>query len=305
MTSQAESEIIQRLVESVGTILALLVSLDRTEAKSRATKEHHYSIKSDVTPDEILDRCVQVLRDVILDEVVDVKHFQLIINRLFAAGTMLARFDSAASLSANSVADFPVDVFEQTMQQSTSLDHHYDADDSASSSDGNDDPACDRTNVTQSAAIVVSERIITAAVEIVIGLGRKEVDSGQKNFGRIVEYGLAKLATLCGNVDNLKRFVEADLCKKLLESLGHILRQPANGGTLPLTLLEVITVLSSHRMSRGDFRQLVGFFKTSPSPSDPNLSLILEHLHRVVSATSRPATDQPTVFLKFPPPGAP
>lgn len=298
MTSQADPEIIQRLVETVGTMVSLLVSLDPTETRSRLTKEHHYSVKSDVTPNEILDRCLQVLSDVILDEVVDVKHFQLIINRLFAAGTTV---DIVASMAANTIGDFPVDVFEQTMLQTTSLDHHYDADDSASSSENvDDDLADDGANTPQSSAVVVSERIISSAVEIVIGLGRKEVDSGQKKFSRIIEYGLAKLATLCGNVDNLKRFVEASLCTKLLEGLGHILQQPANGSTLPLTLLEVFTVLSSHRMSRNDFRQFVAFFKTCPSPPDPNLSLILDHLHRVVSSTSRPTTDQPTVFLKCP-----
>lgn len=300
MTSQADPEI-QRLVETVGTMVSLLVSLERAETESRVTKEHHYSVKSDVTPKEILDRCLQVLSDVILDDVVDVKHFQLIINRLFAAGTITTRFDSDASMSANSVADFPVDVFDQTMHPATSLDQLYDADDSASSSDDEPD---ETTSVAQSTAIVVSEKIIATAVEIIIGLGKKEIDSGEKHHGRIVEYGLAKLATLCGNADNLKCFVNAKLCSKLLEGLGDILRQPANGGTLPVTLLEVITVLSSYRMSRGDFRQLVAFFKTCPLPPEPNLSLILDHLHRAVSSTSRPATDLPTVFLKFPP-GAP
>jgi len=291
MTSQSDADTIQRLIEMTGAIVTLLVLLDRPA--SRVTKEHHYSVKGDATPEEILERCLQVMSDVILDEVVDSKYFQLIINRLFSAATIVTRCDSIASMSNSADLDFSVDVFEQTALSSTSLDH-YDADDSASTSSDEDDRER-HSNVTSSTT-VVSEKIVAAIVEIIIGLGKKDSD---KNYDRIIEYGLAKLATLGTNVDNLKLFADIKLCSRLLDGLGHILKQPMNGGTLSVTLLELVTVLSSHKMSRNDFRQIVAFFKTCPALPDSNLGLILDHLHRVVGAASCPATDQPSVFLKF------
>ena len=89
MTSP-DHDIVQSLIDLAGTIITLLVLLDRPDTTLR--KEHHDLVKSDVTPQEILERCLQVMSDVILDEVyvttVCAKDCQMIINRLFAASTI-------------------------------------------------------------------------------------------------------------------------------------------------------------------------------------------------------------------------
>ena len=298
-----EPNTVPSLIDTIGAIVKLLVILDQPDNPSILTKEHHYPVKTDLSQADILERCIQVLSDLVLEEsderkAIGVKHFQSIINRLFAAATDVTRhIDSTQS-------DFEVDVIEQSLSVTSS--EQYDADDSASAS--NDENANDGRNTNETtyaqSTVIVSEKIIEQVVLLIVGLGQKEFNNGREHYGRAVEYGLAKLVTLCGNSDNLKLLVDMNLCSKLLSGLGHILCKTSNietsGGTLPLKLLELVTILSSHKMSREDFRAMIGFFKTAPSLPETSVALVLENLHRIVLATSCPATDQPSAFLTFP-----
>jgi len=191
--------------------------------------------------------------------------------------------------------------------------HQYDADDSASASNDNEDdneenvrPVANETTTTYSQSTkIISQKIILHIVQLIIGLGQRE---SSDHFSRVVEYGIAKLVTLCGNPDNLKCLVEMNLCSKLLSGLGHILKSnntlPTSRGTLAATLLELVTILSSHKMSRDDFRAMIEFFKTSPPLPESSVALVLDNLHQIVRTTSCPATSQPSVFLTFQTAGA-
>ena len=190
--------------------------------------------------------------------------------------------------------------------------HQYDADDSASASNDNDDDneenlrqVPNETTTYSQSTQIISQKIILHIVQLIIGLGQRE---SSDYFSRVVEYGLAKLVTLCGNPDNLKCLVEMNLCSKLLTGLGHILKKnnslPTSRGTLAATLLDLVTILSSHKMSRDDFRAMIEFFKTSPPLPASSVALVLDNLHQVVRTTSCPATSQPSVFLTFQTAGA-
>ena len=191
-----------------------------------------------------------------------------------------------------SVLEFHVDVLDPMTLQVTSS-NEYDADDSASTSNEDNEAEASRAMSVTSYSAVVNDKVIKVIVDIIVGLGKKE------KFDRVVEYGLAKLSTLCRNVKNLKLFANANLSTKLLDGLGHILTRKSNGDTLALTLLKLITILSSHKLARHDFRTIVAFFKTCPALTEDNLAIILDHLHQVVSCTSSPVTDRPSAFLNF------
>ena len=126
-TDQLEVQQVPCLIDTIGALVKLLVLLDNHEdLTTRVTKEHHYSVKTDVTPSEILERCLQVLSDVVLEESVEkqfvgVKHCQSIVNRLFSAATSTTR-----CYEENAATDFPVDFFEQTVIfASSSLDQVF------------------------------------------------------------------------------------------------------------------------------------------------------------------------------------
>ena len=281
------------LIETIGSIVKLLAVLDKRDDLFISTQEHHYSVKTDLTACEILDRCLQVLSDVVLEEkpMATVKHYQSIINRLFTAATIIGKNDLETETSY-----FPTDIYENTIFRTTSSsDHHYDADDSASASSDENDRRKNVKPDSPQPTIIISNKIISHIVEMLIGLGKKEPGD---NFCKVIEYGIAKLATLSKNVENQKRLVKMDLCLKLLSGLGHIVLKKSSG-TLVETFFKLITILASHKMSREEFVAMIGFFKCSPALSENNVALVLENLHRIVSETSCPATEQPSAFLTF------
>lgn len=282
---------IPRLIETIGSLIKLLVILDRRDDLPIFTQEYYYPVRTDLTSCEILDRCLQVLSDIVLEvkPMIDVKHYQSIMNRLFTAATTVSRNDFKTDFSVD-------DLFEQQIARPSPLfDHQYDADDSASSS--TDRSSDRRKNIKSSSqsTIIVSEKIIVHIVDILIGLARKEP---YDNFCRVIEYGMAKLATLGRNDENRKRLVEMNLCVKLLNGLGNKLLK-ISCGTIVETFLELITILASHKMSRDEFRSMIGFFKCSPTLPKENVALVLKNFHRIVSETSCPATEEPSVFLTF------
>ena len=124
-TDHLEVQQVSCLIETIGALVKLLVLLEnREDLTTRVTK--HYSVKTDVTPSEILERCLRVLSDVVLEESVEkqsvgVKHCQSIVNRLFSAATSTSR-----CCEENSTTDFSVDFFEQTVIfASSSLDQVF------------------------------------------------------------------------------------------------------------------------------------------------------------------------------------